>query len=110
MKLCITVLSSEEVVDSEIGHQNGKESGNSIDVKVGRLTQLFNAFMQWDGVNHECNECPSLLGIPRPVTPHEMFPQMAPRNIPMPSMYVAGKSISLEKAVSCPMLWWLCRT
>ena len=70
---------SEEVVDSEIGGEDGEEGEYHIEMIETRIAETRHGLsMEGNGINHEGDECPCLLRVPRPVgAPRDVCPNGA---------------------------------
>ena len=78
--LGVAVHASQHVVDAEICHYDSEESHNHEYVKRHRAAQCRQRLgVKCHGINHECDECPDLLGVSSPV--------FAPRHIGPYSTY-----------------------
>ena len=66
--LRIAVHSREEIVDTEVSHQDAQEAENHIEMIRARASQPRQALrVQGDGVEHEGDERPRFLRVPAPV-------------------------------------------
>ena len=74
LKSGIAMHAAQQVVDTEIGDEDGKESGDHIEVIETRIAEgSEGGFVERHGIDHQGDEGPRLLGVPRPVA--------APRHI-----------------------------
>ena len=60
---------AQKVIDPKISNQNTKESYDKIEIKTHWLVAQFRKLMQRQRVHEQCNQCPSFLRIPLPITP-----------------------------------------
>ena len=70
---------SEEVVDSEIGGEDAEEGEYHIEMIETRIAELGHGLsMEGNSINHESDERPRLLRVPRPVgAPADVCPNGA---------------------------------
>ena len=66
----------KEVVDTEVGHEEDEEAEHDVEVIVeGALEPCDGDAVECDGVDHERDEGPSLLGVPWPIgAPRDVCP------------------------------------
>ena len=72
----VAVHASEEVVDSEIGGEDAEEGEYHIEMIEMRIAELGHGLsMEGNSINHEGDESPRFLRVPRPVgAPRDVCP------------------------------------